>query len=137
MIPAILLCIGAATFGLCFLVDRLIQRLRHKNAPPKPCVRQPKRAISIGIVLVFVGIAVSLFVGGALALVCGCLIVLMGAVLVGSYFLFSIHYDAEASPIEASRAQAITFTTKSVANRPSLRAAASPSCSMWAIPSSR
>ena len=95
MIPAILLCIGAATFGLCFLVDRLIQRLRHKNAPPKPCVRQPKRAISIGIVLVFVGIAVSLFVGGALALVCGCLIVLMGAVLVGSYFLFSIHYDAE------------------------------------------
>lgn len=97
MIYVILILIGAATFGLCFVIDRLIQRLRRRRtggAVPR-IVRQPKRAAGIGIVLSVAGLALMLFLRSPLGLWGGLVIALMGAVLLGSYFLLFIEYDDE------------------------------------------
>lgn len=97
MIYVILLLIGAATFALCFVIDRLIQRLKRKRTGGKATriVRQPRRAAGIGIVLMVAGIALMLFLRTALGLWGGIVILLMGAVLLGSYFVMSVEYDDE------------------------------------------
>lgn len=90
----ILLLFCAAVFGLCFLIDRLIQRLRRSGRPSRT-VRQPRRAVIIGIIMLTAGIAVLLFLNTSLGLVGGIVLTLLGAVLLASYFFFSVHYDDE------------------------------------------
>lgn len=96
-IVLILLLIGAATFGLCFVIDRLIGRIRKKRSGDhaRQIVRQPTRAAGFGIVLLVGGICVMLFLHTALGLWGGLMILFLGALLIGSYFLFSIKYDDE------------------------------------------
>ncbi len=94
MFYVFLLLFCGAVFGLCFLVDKLIQRLRKKQAPPKT-VRQPRRAIIIGTIMLVAGIGLLLFLNMTWGLVGGIVITLLGAVLLASYFLFSVHYDDE------------------------------------------
>lgn len=97
MTAVILLIIGAITFGLCFLIDWLIKRIkqRKKGTHESHTVRQPTRAIGIGIVLTVAGLALALFWGQALGLWGGLVIFLLGVVLIGSYFVFYINYDEE------------------------------------------
>lgn len=97
MIYVILILIGVATFGLCFVVDKLIGRAKKKRAGGKVLrrVRQPRRAAGIGIVLAVAGIALMMFLKTGLGTWGGIVITLMGAVLIGSYFLFAIDYDDE------------------------------------------
>ena len=94
MFYVIILLICAAVFGLCFLVDKLIQRLR-RHEPPAKTVRQPRRAVIIGIIMLVVGIGLLLFLNTSWGLVGGIVMILLGAVLLTSYFLFSVHYDDE------------------------------------------
>ena len=84
----------AAVFGLCYLVDRLLSRGRSKAAPERT-VRQPRRAFVIGVVLAVAGVFIALFVPGLLGIGGGILIALLGAVLVLSFFSFTIEYDDE------------------------------------------
>ena len=84
----------AAVFGLCFLVDRLVSRGRSKTAPERT-VRQPRRAFVIGVVLAVAGVFIALFVPGLLGVGGGIVIALLGAVLVLSFFSFTIEYDDE------------------------------------------
>ena len=70
----------AAVFGLCFLVDRLLSR-RRKGAPDAKIVRQPRRSVVIGVVMLVIGISVALFVPGFLGVGGGIVIALLGAVL--------------------------------------------------------
>ena len=84
----------AVIFGLCYLVDRLLSRGRSKTAPERT-VRQPRRAFVIGVVLAVAGVFIALFVPGLLGVGGGILIALLGAVLVLSFFSFTIEYDGE------------------------------------------
>lgn len=94
MFYIILLLFCAAVFGLCFLIDRLIQRLKRRSGPSR-IVRQPRRAVGIGILMLVAGIALLLFLNSTLGFVGGIVIALLGAVLMASYFSFSVHYDDE------------------------------------------
>ena len=84
----------AAVFGLCFLVDRLLSRGK-QIAPDERTVRQPRRAVIFGVVLLVMGVFVALFVPGLLGVGGGSVIALLGAVLLLSFFSFSIQYDDE------------------------------------------
>ncbi len=84
----------AGVFGLCFLVDWLIRRLT-RTGKRTNLVRQPRRAVIIGILLLVVGLALALFLKSSLGLISGIVVVLLGIILIASYFLFSIHYDEE------------------------------------------
>ena len=81
-------------FGLCFLVDRLLSRGKKRAADAKT-VRQPRRSVVIGVILLIMGISVALFVPGFLGVGGGIVIALLGAVLLLSFFSFSIEYDDE------------------------------------------
>lgn len=95
-----LLIVAAAVFGLCFLVDRLLQKLfpRSELQKSKSTVRMPRRCIVIGVMLLFVSFAVLLFfaAGDALLLIGSIVGMLMGALLIVYYFSFCIYYDDEA-----------------------------------------
>ena len=93
----------AVIFGLCFLVDRLVSRGR-KAAPDAKTVRQPRRAVVIGVILLVVGISVALFVPGLLFVCGGVVAALLGAVLLMSFFSFSISYDDEGFTCRTLRA---------------------------------
>ena len=84
----------AAIFGLCFLVDHLISRGRGRQTDART-VRQPRRAVVIGVILLVAGIAVALFAPGILGVGGGTVVALLGAVLLLSFFSFSIAYDDE------------------------------------------
>ncbi len=94
MITIYLALCGAAVFGLCFLIDRLISRLTRKTESTRS-VRQPTRAAGIGIVLLVGGIALLLFLKEKLGLIGGIVLVALGAVLIASYFFFRLDYDSE------------------------------------------
>ena len=83
----------ACVFGLCFLVDRLLSRGKKQAADAKT-VRQPRRSVVIGVILLVVGIYIALFVPGLLR-VGGVVIALLGAVLLLSFCSFSVQYDDE------------------------------------------
>ena len=84
----------ACVFGLCFLVDRLLSRGKKAAADAK-LVRQPRRAVIFGVVLLVMGVFVALFVRGLLGVGGGVVIMLLGAVLLLSFFSFTIEYDDE------------------------------------------
>lgn len=84
----------ACVFGLCFLVDRLISRGRRPD-PDARLVRQPRRALIIGTVMLVSGISIAMFMPGSVGVIGGIVIMLLGAVLTGSYGSFSIRYDDE------------------------------------------
>ena len=94
MFYVFLLLFCAFVFGMCFLVDKLIQRLR-RHEPPARIVRQPRRAVIIGTILLVAGIGLLLFMNMTLGLVGGIVIALLGAVLLASYFFFVVRYDEE------------------------------------------
>ena len=94
MIYFILLFFGACVFGLCFLVDKLITRLK-RGRPEKKTVRQPQRAAAFGILLLVAGIALLMFLRQTLGLVGGITMILLGLVLLGSYAFFRVDYDEE------------------------------------------
>ena len=72
------------------------ERPERRNVPADAkLVRQPRRASVIGIVLLVAGISVALFVPGVLGVGGGAVIALLGAVLLLSFFSFSIQYDDE------------------------------------------
>ncbi len=92
MFYVILALFCGCVFGLCFLVDRLLSRGRSADVR---LVRQPRRAVIFGVVLLVLGISAALFVPGLLGVGGGIVIALLGAVLLVSFFSFSVAYDDE------------------------------------------
>ena len=86
------LIVAALVFGVCFLFDKGFEKLFRNQAQHFSglSVRLNKRYAAFGAVLIALGVA-AFFTGltsGALMLVCGILIVLMGAALVVYYATF-------------------------------------------------
>ena len=91
------LIVAALVFGVCFLFDKGFEKLFRNQAQHFSglSVRLNKRYAAFGAVLIALGVA-AFFTGltsGALMLVCGILIVLMGTALVVYYATFGIFYD--------------------------------------------
>ena len=89
--------VAAATFGICYLLDRGFTRLFRNKAQHRSgkSVRVSKRYGSFGLILCVLGIA-AVFTGltGTTALLAGGVVVfLIGCGLVAYYMSFSIFYD--------------------------------------------
>lgn len=81
-------------FALCFAVDHLIQRLRARQGRSGVrSVRPPRRSVTVGIVLLILGLLCLLFWEHQLATFGGIIIALMGLVMLTFYFVFSLEYD--------------------------------------------
>ena len=95
MIPYLIL--AALVFGACYLVDKGFAKLsRGKKAHRSGlAVKQNKRNILFGLVLVLLGIAgVLTLVGNSWGFaLLSVVVLLMGAALVVSYLSFGIYYD--------------------------------------------
>lgn len=92
------LLIGAAVFGLCFLVDRGFTKLFRSRTQHKTglSVRLNQHYGGMGLVLALVGIAGILYgLKNPLMLAGGAVVLLVGVGLVVYYMTFSIFYDEE------------------------------------------
>lgn len=93
----LVLLVAAATFGVCFGIDKGFTRIFRNRAQHKTglSVRLSKRYGSIGLIIAVLGLA-GLFAGlrkGALMIVCGSVLILVGVGLVVYYMTFGIFYD--------------------------------------------
>ena len=97
--------VAAATFGLCFLVDKLYThyfrgKTQHRSGLS---VRPNKRYGSLGFFLTVIGIVALLFTAaGNTALIIGsCVLILAGLGMVAYYLSSGIYYDADGFLVEA------------------------------------
>ena len=94
----VILC--AFAFLVCFIVDTLWKLLFRKDdlQKSKQAVRPPKRSAGIGIVLTVAAVAVLLFYHAQTdtLLLIGCIVaIVLGIILIVSYFSVVIYYDEE------------------------------------------
>ena len=91
----------AAVFLICFLIDTLLKLIfpKSKLEKSKQVVRPPRRSAVIGVVLLFLGVAVLVqFVSkkdDTLLLLGSIAAIIFGIVLLCTYFSVSIYYDDE------------------------------------------
>ncbi len=94
-----ILLLAGATFGLCFLVDKLFQRLFRSRAIYRSgkSVRLSKKYGSVGVIIGVLGIA-GIFSGireGWFLILGGSLLILVGLGLIVYYLTFGIYYDEQ------------------------------------------
>ena len=109
MIPYLIL--AAAVFGLCFALDKGFTRLfrNRKEHRSGLAVKHNKRASVIGLFLALLGVA-GLFSGsGTGMLVLSVIMLLLSAVLIGSYLSFGIYYDAESFLVSSFGKQSTAY----------------------------
>ena len=84
----------AFVFGLCFLLDKGFTKVFRSQAQHFSglSVRLSKRYGSVGLLIFCLGVA-SCFTGSTLMLVCGMVLILVGAGLVTYYMTFGVFYD--------------------------------------------
>ena len=90
---------GAVTFGVCFLLDKVFTKVFRGTQQHKTglSVRLSKRYGSGGLLLVLLGLA-AVFSGlsnGAVLLVGGIFVMLLGVGLIVYYMTFGVYYDAD------------------------------------------
>lgn len=88
----LLLIFCALVFLVCFLVDRLLQKLfpKHELEKSKSVVRPPQKSATFGVLLVFIPLMALLFLmpegGDTLLTICCVGAMIMGAFLLYTYF---------------------------------------------------
>ena len=102
MSPSILmLIVCAAVFLVCFLIDTLLKVIfpKSKLEKSKQAVRPPRRSAVIGVILAFLGLAVVVRIApkehDTLLLIGAIGAMVIGAVLLCTYFSVVIYYDDE------------------------------------------
>ena len=91
----------AVIFLLCFLIDKLIQKLfpKHKLEKSKTVVRPPRKSAVFGVLLLVFPLMALLFwmpeEGDTLLTICCVGAMLMGAFLLVTYFSVSIYYGED------------------------------------------
>lgn len=96
----LLLIFCALVFLVCFLVDRLLQKLfpKHELEKSKSVVRPPQKSATFGVLLVFIPLMALLFWmpegGDTLLTICCVGAMIMGAFLLYTYFSIAIYSTA-------------------------------------------
>lgn len=95
----LILIIGAVTFGVCFLVDRVFSGIFRSKPQHKTglSVRLSQHYGGAGLVLLLLGI-LAVFQGwndSAVLLFCGGFVAVLGIALIIYYLSFGIYYDAD------------------------------------------
>ncbi len=105
--------VAAATFGICYLLDRGFIRLFRNKAQHRSgkSVRVSKRYGSFGLILCVLGIAAVLsgLTGGAVLLAGGVIVFLIGCCLIGYYMSFSIFYDDDSFILTTFGRKSVTY----------------------------
>ena len=114
-----LLILAAATFGLCFLADRLFTKLfrNHRQHRSGKTVRANSRYAAFGIILSVIGLAAAI-IGGAesIILICGgIIVVIVGLVLLLYYLSFGVYYDEEGFLISRPGKRSTSYSYGSIA----------------------
>ena len=97
----LLLVICALVFLVCFLVDKLVQKLWPKSdlEKSKNVVRPARRSVIIGILLLFAAALTAVFVLPRemdVIVLLGCIVsAIFGVILLVSYFSVAIYFDEE------------------------------------------
>lgn len=97
----LLLAFCGVVFLLCFLFDKLFQKLFPKSETEKrgQVVRLPRRNAITSILLIFIAVCVLLFLmpeGGDTLMLIGCIVaIVMGVIILVSYLSFAIYFDDE------------------------------------------
>lgn len=91
--------VAAAVFGVCFLVDKLFQKLFRKQQQfhTGKSVRLSKRYASVGLIIGVFGL-LAIFAGltnGWVLIAGGAVVILVGTALVVYYATFGVFYDDE------------------------------------------
>ena len=110
--------VAALVFGICYLVDKGFTKLFRSQAQhvSGKAVRLNKKYGSIGLIMVALGVA-AIFSGlstGALMLVCGSVLVLVGIGLVVYYMTFGIFYDDDAFVLTTFGKKSQTYPYKDI-----------------------
>ncbi|MBE6921198.1 MAG: hypothetical protein E7468_06540 [Ruminococcaceae bacterium] len=94
----LILLIGAATFAVCFLLDKVFTGVfrgkpQHRSGQS---VRLSQHYGGAGVVLALLGLlAVFQSAGSSLLLICGSFVILLGVALIVYYLTFGVYYDAD------------------------------------------
>ena len=109
---------AAATFGICFLVDKAYTKLFRSKPQHKfgKSVRLNKKYATVGLIAFVFGVA-ALIMGlsdGAVLTAAGAFIVLMGIGLVTYYMTFSIFYDEDSFILTTFGKQAVTYRYRDI-----------------------
>lgn len=109
----LILFVAAATFGLCFLIDRgFTARFRGKAQHRSGlAVRLSKRYASFGLIFVILGIT-AIFTGlnnGIVLLVGGFVVLLLGIGLIVYYMTFGVFYDADSFILTTFGKKSVTY----------------------------
>ena len=107
------LLVAAATFGVCFLVDKGFTKLFRSQSQHYSglSVRLSKKYGAVGLILCVIGIA-AVFTGLSttwVLIVGGIIVVLMGAALVVYYMTFGIFYDKESFVYNSFGKRSVTY----------------------------
>lgn len=95
----LIMLIGAGTFGVCFLVDKVLKRLFRSKPQHKTglSVRLSQHYSGAGVVLAFLGV-MAVFQGwnrSNLLLFCGGFVAVLGLGFIAYYLSFGIYYDED------------------------------------------
>lgn len=107
------LLVAAATFGLCFLVDKGFTKLFRSQSQHYSglSVRLSKKYGAVGLILFVIGVA-AVFSGLRYTLILtigGAIVALMGVALVVYYMTFGIFYDADSFVYTSFGKKSVTY----------------------------
>ena len=94
----LILLIGAATFGVCLLLDKGFTKAFRSKPQHKTgqSVRLSQHYGGAGVILGLLGLlAVFQSAGSSLLLICGSFVILLGIGLIVYYLTFGVYYDAD------------------------------------------
>lgn len=117
----IFLLAAAATFGVCFLFDKLFTKYFRSQSQHRSglSVRYNKRYAIFGLILVILGI-VGLFTsisGGVVLLLGGSIVLAMGIGLIVFYMTFGIFYDADSFLLTTFGKKSVTYRFADIAGQ--------------------
>lgn len=112
----VILLVVAATFLLCFLLDKGFTRVFRGKAQHQSgrSVRLSKRYGSFGLILAVVGLAAVISWDGVILIVGGGIVLLIGAALVVYYMTFGIYYDDNSFILTTFGKKSITYRYRDI-----------------------
>lgn len=110
--------VAAATFGVCFGVDKLFTKVFRSKVQQKSglSVRANKRYGAFGVILLTMGVA-SMLTGLRLMLFAGAMVAVVGGWLVAYYLSFGVYYDQDSFVVTTLGKKSKTYTYRDICSQ--------------------